>query len=73
MSLRAVVKPHTTPGGTEHMVFLELPAAGGDGMLVGVSDSKQLAIEVARVFQRIIDCEKGWQRVISPDGKPLRW
>lgn len=71
--LRTAVRAHTANGQTEHMVYLELPAAGGDAMLVGVTDSKQLATEVARVFQRVIDCEKGWQRVISPDGKALRW
>lgn len=73
MTLRAVVKPHVTAAGTEHMIYLELPAKGGDGCLIGVTETKEAADEIARVFQRVIDCEKGWQRVISPNGKPVRW
>lgn len=72
--LKASVEAHTSgQGATEHMIWLRLPAAGNDGCLVGVCETKAAADEIARVFQRIIDCEKSWQRVIAPQGKPFRY
>lgn len=72
--LKAVVEAHTSGlGAVEHMIWLRLPSAGGDGALVGVCESKAAADEIARVFQRIIDCEAGWPKVVRPAaGKLLR-
>lgn len=34
----------------EHLVYLTVPAAGGDGLLLGVTDSEQAAEAIASSF-----------------------
>lgn len=76
-ALRAVVEPLVTNmAGVEHTeypIWLRLPSAGGDGAMIAVTETRAAADEICRLLQRLIDCEKGWQRVISPNGTPQRW
>lgn len=41
-------------GRPEHLIFLEVPAAGGDGMLLGVVDSLEAAKAIASALRSLL-------------------
>lgn len=53
-------------GAVEHMIWLKVPEAGNDGVLLGVCDSRQAADEIAGAFQRLMDAIPALPRVVRP-------
>ena len=46
--------PAVPNGRPEHLIFLEVPAAGGDGMLLGVVDSLEAAKAIASALRSLL-------------------
>lgn len=44
-------------GRVEQLIWLRVPAAGGDGILLGVCESQQAAVEIGSALQRLFDLQ----------------
>lgn len=70
MSLRVSVEPETSQyGHTSHCIWLRVPEAGNDGMLLGVVESRQAADEIAGMFQKLVQALPGLPKVVIPGTK----